>query len=337
MNSFGRLFRLSIVGESHSGSVGIIIDGCPPGIALIDKDFDADLSRRKSGPIGTSARMETDLPVIKNGVLNSTTTGAPLYIEFQNSDKRPDDYDNIKHTPRPGHADFTAYKKYSGFNDYRGGGHFSGRLTVGIVAAGVVAKKIMPGIEFTTKLIEAGGFNDIDKNDIDKNDIDKTVESAIRANDSIGGIIECRVVNIPAGLGEPYFDSIESALAHAVFSIPGIKGIEFGAGFAAATMTGSQHNDSIIDADGSTSTNNSGGINGGISNGNELVFRVAVKPASSIPQQQGTIDLRTGNRVNIEITGRHDACFALRVPVIVEAAAAIVLADFQLIRNAYLA
>ncbi len=325
MNSFGRLFRINIIGESHTGNVGIVIDGCPAGIRLDGHDFEADLLRRKSGPKGTTSRNEADTPVIKNGILNATATGAPIYIEFPNSDKKSSDYDEIRYSPRPGHADLAAFKKYSGYNDHRGGGHFSGRLTVGIVAAGVIAKKIIHEIEFTTKLVEAGGSKDIDK----------AVKKAIEDYNSIGGIIECRAANVAIGLGEPYFDSIESVLSHAIFSIPGIKGIEFGAGFGATKMTGRQHNDPIIDAKGRTSSNNAGGINGGITNGNELVFRVAVKPTSSISQQQDTIDLQTGERTTINISGRHDACFALRVPVIVEAMAAIVLADQFLIHKAY--
>jgi len=322
MNSIGRIFSLSIYGESHGKAVGIVIDGCPPGILLKEKDFIPDLARRKSGPKGTTPRREDDDPNILSGVFNGTTTGAPIHIMFTNSDAKSRDYESLKETPRPGHADYVAHKKYIGFNDYRGSGHFSGRLTVGLVAAGVVAKKIIPGIEITAKLIEAGG----------QTDIEKAVDQALLAGDSIGGIVECQALHVPIGLGEPFFDSLESQLCHICFAIPAIKGIEFGAGFNAAGMKGSEHNDTYL-PDGSTSTNHSGGINGGISNGNELIFRVAVKPTSSISITQYTAKLSGKEMVDLEIKGRHDACIALRVPVVLEAVTAVVLADNALLQG----
>lgn len=320
MNSFGKLFRVSIYGESHGKEVGVLIDGCPAGIPLEEKDFETDLLRRKSGAKGTTPRLESDTPAIKSGVFKGKTTGAPVLITFENKNVKSKDYNSLKDTPRPGHADFTAMKKYGGFNDYRGGGHFSGRLTLGLVAAGVMAKKMIAPVTVKATLVEAGGDTDIER----------AVNKAIEMKDSIGGIIECEALNVPVGLGEPFFDSVESVLSHMMFSIPAVKGIEFGAGFKAAHMTGSEHNDPIIDVSGKTGTNHAGGINGGITNGNPLVFRVVVKPTSSISLPQRTINMRTGEQVDLVIEGRHDTCIALRVPVVVECAAAIVLADLML-------
>ena len=324
MNSFGRIFRISIFGESHGPLVGITIDGCPAGIPLKAEDFLADLNRRKAGASGTTPRKEDDTPSIVSGCFNDHTTGAPLTIIFENNNTRSTDYDAIKNTPRPGHADFVLNKKHSGFNDHRGGGHSSGRLTVAIVAAGIVAKKILLDINISARLIEAGG----------NADIEAAIQKAVDQQDSIGGLIQCTATGIPVGLGEPFFDSLESAISHIVFSIPAVKGIEFGAGFAAAKMTGSQHNDAIVDATGKTATNNSGGINGGITNGNELLFKVAIKPTSSTPQEQQTWSNATQQVESFIVKGRHDLCIALRAPVVVEAATAIALADLLLINKA---
>ncbi|MGB8953379.1 MAG: chorismate synthase [Candidatus Aminicenantales bacterium] len=317
MNSFGRLFRIHIYGESHGERLGILIDGCPAGLPLKIEDFETDLARRKGGPKGTTARIEADRPQIVSGLFRGKTTGAPLLIEFRNLDARSRDYGPFEDIPRPGHADFAAMRKYHGYHDYRGGGHFSGRLTAGLTAAGVIAKKIIAPVSIRARTVEAGG----------KKDIQKAVEQAVADHDSIGGLIECEADNVPVGLGEPFFDAAESLISHVVFAIPGIKGIEFGSGFAAARMTGSRHNDLILDSSGKTQTNHAGGINGGLTNGNPLFFRVAVKPTSSIPRPQYTFNRRTGRREKMKIEGRHDTCFALRVPVIVEAAAAVVLAD----------
>ena len=324
MNSFGRIFRISIFGESHGPLVGITIDGCPAGIPLKAEDFLADLNRRKAGASGTTPRKEDDTPSIVSGCFNDHTTGAPLTIIFENNNTRSTDYDAIKNTPRPGHADFVLNKKHSGFNDHRGGGHSSGRLTVAIVAAGIVAKKILLDINISARLIEAGG----------NADIEAAIQKAVDQQDSIGGQIHCTATGIPVGLCEPIFDSVESAISHIVFSIPAVKGIEFGAGFAAAKMTGSQHNDAIVDATGKTATNNSGGINGGITNGNELLFKVAIKPTSSTPQEQQTWSNATQQVESFTVKGRHDLCIALRAPVVVEAATAIALADLLLIKKA---
>ena len=320
MNSFGTLFRISIFGESHGKWVGVTIDGCPAGIPLTENDLLPDLERRKAGAAGTTPRKEDDLPTFASGVFNGHTTGAPLTIIFENNNTRSADYEALRATPRPGHADFVLDKKFSGYNDYRGGGHSSGRLTVALVAAGVVAKNVISNITVQARLVEAGG----------NTDIDAAINKAVEEQDSIGGIVECRANGIPVGLGEPFFDSIESVISHAVFAIPAIKGIEFGSGFTAAKMTGSTHNDAIVDELGTTLSNNAGGINGGITNGNELVFRVAVKPTSSTPKEQQTWNNNTGAVEAFAVKGRHDLCIALRVPVVVEAVTAIVLADMVL-------
>ena len=322
MNSFGRIFRLHIIGESHGDGVGIIIDGCPAGLPLTTDDFSADIERRKGGlQKGTTPRKEDDLPQIKTGWFNGYTTGAPLLIWFDNTNTRSSDYEKQRAIPRPGHADFVAAQKFGGFEDYRGGGHFSGRLTLPLVAAGVVAKKLLTTININASLLEAGG----------ETDIEKGLEKAIAAKDSIGGIVECRVNGLPAGLGEPFFDAAESLISHIVFSIPAVRGIEFGTGFAAASMFGSKHNDAIEDMSGKTASNNAGGIVGGISNGNELVFRVAIKPTSSTPQTQHSLNIETGEPEDFSVRGRHDLCIALRTPVVMEAAAAVVLADLMMI------
>jgi chorismate synthase len=318
MNSFGTLFRVSIFGESHGPHIGIVIDGCPAGIPLQHEDFMEDIRRRQPGAAGTTPRVESDEPRIVSGWFNGHTTGAPLTILFDNQNTKSGDYDHLRKQPRPGHADWVAMQKFQGFNDHRGGGHFSGRLTLAIVAAGVVAKKVAGAVSISAKLVEAGGMPDIEA----------AIRKAEAENDSIGGIVECRVSGLPVGLGEPFFDSVESLLAHAVFSIPATKGIEFGSGFAASRMKGSEHNDRIIGEDGRTDTNYAGGINGGITNGNELVFRVAVKPTSSTSKPQQTLNLETGKVEELVIGGRHDRCIALRVPVVVEAVTAMVMVDF---------
>ena len=337
MNSFGRLFRVSIFGESHGEAIGAVLDGVTPGIKLSEEDFAADISRRRSGAKGTTPRIEVDAPEILSGVYNGFTTGAPLAIIFRNGNTRSGDYSKLQDIPRPGHADLTASVKWEGFNDPRGGGHFSGRLTLPIVAAGVVAKK-MAGLAINAELVEVGGVAKEDAPDGWK----EVLDAAIREKDSIGGIVECRTGRLPEGLGEPFFDSVESLISHAIFAIPGVRGIEFGDGFKAAAMKGSEHNDPFgkpagsaaspgPDAQVQTLKNGSGGINGGITNGAPIVFRVAFKPTSSIAKAQQTWNFATGSMTDLEIPGRHDTCFALRTPVIVEAMTAIVLADLLLI------
>lgn len=320
MNAFGKIFTVQIFGASHEPAIGIIIDGCPAGIAVSEEDFMTDIERRKPGAKGTTTRIETDLPQLVSGVYKGHTTGAPICIQFKNETQRSSDYDNFSQIPRPGHADFVLHKKHKGFNDPRGGGHASGRLTLCLVAAGVIAKKIIQPISIQAALIEAGG----------KKNIDQAIEEALKAKDSIGGIIECCATNMPIGLGEPFFESLESQISQLVFAIPATKGIEFGSGFEAANMSGSQHNDALIDKDGTTKTNHAGGINGGISNGNPLIFRVAIKPTSSTAQQQESINLASNQLEQFTVQGRHDVCIALRAPVVIEAATAIALADAYL-------
>ncbi|MBR5333530.1 MAG: chorismate synthase [Alistipes sp.] len=324
MNSWGDKFRLTIWGESHGAQVGVSIDGVPAGIALSEDDFLCDLDRRRAGAAGTTPRKESDAPHIVSGLFNGYTTGSPLTIEFQNENTRSGDYRNLTTHPRPSHADLVAQQKWNGYNDPRGGGHFSGRITLGMVAAGVVAKKILgEAVNFTTDIIEIGGCKD-------KNQWASLIEQAQRDHDSLGGIIECRVCGIEAGLGEPFFDSVESLAAHLLFSVPAVKGVEFGAGFEAARMKGSEHNDPIISADGKTATNHAGGIVGGITNGNEIVARVAIKPTASIAKGQQTFNFDSQQIEELIIKGRHDVCITLRAAVVAEAALAIALADLKL-------
>lgn len=323
MNSFGRIFRISTFGESHGPVIGVSIDGVPPGIPLTIDDFAEDLNRRRAGVKGTTTRIEDDFPEIISGWFNEYTTGAPLTILFRNTNTQSSDYQNIAKTPRPGHADFVAYKRYKGFNDFRGGGHFSGRLTIALVAAGVVAKKVLKDIDISARVISVAGLTNIDE----------AIEKALDKGDSVGGLVECHAKGIPIGWGEPFFDSVESFISHLAFAVPAVKGIEFGSGFKAANMLGSQHNDQILDETGRTPTNNAGGLSGGLTNGNELVFRVAIKPTSSIGIKQETFSIDTGKVEELYVEGRHDVCIALRIPVIIEAITAIALADLMIINK----
>lgn len=325
MNSFGRFFRVSIFGESHGESVGVSIDGIPAGIPLKLDDFLPDMERRKGGKQkATTPRQEADIPIFKSGIFKDFTTGVPITILFENNNTRSGDYEKLRDVPRPGHADFVAHKKFGGFEDYRGGGSFSARLTAGIVAAGVVAKKMLgETIKIQAEVTEVAG---------EKN-IEAGIEKAIDAKDSVGGIVECRVTGLPIGLGEPFWDSVESMLAHAAFAIPAVKGIEFGNGFQSTKLFGTENNDVILNDDGQTKTNNAGGIVGGITNGNELVYRIAIKPTSSTPKQQHTWNWETKQLEDFSVKGRHDLCVALRAPVILEAMTAIVLADLMIMEN----
>jgi chorismate synthase len=320
MNRFGRHFSVAILGESHGDGVGLVIDGCPAGLPLAVDDFIEDTERRKGGrQKGTTPRQEEDLPQFLTGHFNGRTTGAPLTLFFPNRNTRSADYERQRAVPRPGHADFVAHHKYGGYEDYRGGGHFSGRLTLCLVAAGVVAKRLLAPLHIRASIAEIGGTSDVEAG----------LANAIARKDSVGGIVECRVEGLPIGLGEPFFDSVESLLAHAAFSIPAVKGVEFGTGFAAARMFGSEHNDAITDMQGTTATNHAGGIVGGITNGNELVWRIAIKPTSSTPKDQYTLNWETGAMETFSVKGRHDLCIALRVPPVMEAVTAMVIADLM--------
>ena len=314
MDSFGQKLRLDIFGASHAPYVGITLRGVPADLRLTPDDFIADLSRRKSGALGTTPRIEDDLPEISDRRKDDGT----FTLRFANRNYRDADYADFTHIPRPGHADFVALARYGSLRN----GWFSGRMTLPLVAAGVVAKKMIAPLTVEASLIEVGGTPTSEKEAVQAK-----LEEAVREGDSLGGIVECRCTGVPVGLGEPFFDSLESLLAHAVFAIPGIRGIEFGDGFAAARMKGSDHNDPIVDAAGHTARNGAGGINGGLSNGNPIVFRIAVKPTSSIRKKQQTFDFASGQLIEYSVPGRHDACFALRVPPVVEAVTACVFAN----------
>ena len=367
MNTFGRRYRVSIFGESHGEMIGVVLDGVPAGLELSEQDFEHDILRRKSGAKGTTPRIEADQPQIVSGVFEGHTTGAPLTIVFRNTNTHSSDYSLFAAMPRPGHADLTAALKWDDCQDPRGGGHFSGRLTLPVVAAGVVAKKMLadltmldetPCNDVSARIVELGGIGlgdvsaspDMIENALGTagvadchSDREKRVEEslpqqwkqaidqAIKEGDSLGAVVECTVPSIDPGYGEPFWDSVESQLAHAIFAIPGVRGIEFGDGFKAAAMKGSEHNDPI-DETGRPTKNGAGGINGGITNGAPITFRVAFKPTSSIRKAQQTYNFAKQEMDTLEVPGRHDACFALRAPVVVESMTAIVLADLALCR-----
>ena len=333
MNTFGRKFRVSIFGESHGELIGVVLDGVPAGLELSEQDFEADILRRKSGAKGTTPRIEADQPMIVSGLFEGHTTGAPLTIVFKNTNTHSSDYSLFAAMPRPGHADLTAALKWDDCQDPRGGGHFSGRLTLPVVAAGVVAKKMLadatildetPCNEVNANIIELGGLSDPQA-------WPGAIDAAVKEGDSLGAIVECTVPNIDPGYGEPFWDSVESQIAHAIFAIPGVRAIEFGDGFAAAAMKGSEHNDPI-GADCRPSKNGAGGVNGGITNGAPIVFRVAFKPTASIRKAQQTYNFAKDEMDTLEVPGRHDVCFALRAPVVVEAMTAIVLADLASVK-----
>lgn len=344
MNTFGRKFRVSIFGESHGDLIGVVMDGVPAGLELDVHDFEKDILRRKSGAKGTTPRIENDEPSIVSGVFEGHTTGAPLTITFRNNNTHSSDYELFAAMPRPGHADLTAALKWDDCQDPRGGGHFSGRLTLPVVAAGVVAKKILadatilddtPCAEINARIVELGGIKaeGICADSGLPEQWRRAVDEAIKDGDSLGAVVECTVPDIDPGYGEPFWDGVESMISHAIFAIPGVRGIEFGDGFHAAAMKGSEHNDPIGE-DARPMKNGAGGANGGITNGAPVRFRVAFKPTSSIRKAQRTFNFQTGEMDTLEVPGRHDVCFALRAPVVVEAMAAITLADLVLLKQA---
>ena len=322
-NSFGSKFRLSIWGASHTPEIGVRIEDVPQGIALSEADFEADLSRRRASAKGTTARHEKDIPTLRTGVVDGVTTGEPIEIVFQNGDTRSSDYSQFENHNRPSHIDFTARAKYGSEVDLRGSGQFSGRMTVLLVAAGVVAKKIVGGVDYKTEIVEIGGSRD-------KSQFADIVAAAVADCDSVGGVVECRAKGVGIGLGEPFFDSAESVIAHLLFSVPAVKGVEFGSGFEGVKLRGSQRNDCFVDGEGHTATNNEGGINGGITNGNDLVVRVAIKPTPSIAREQMTYNKELGEVAPLVIKGRHDACIVLRAAVVVESVVAIALAELAM-------
>ncbi len=322
-NSFGDSFKIEIYGGSHTESLGVIISGVPQGLQLTEADFTADIDRRRAGAKGTTPRREGDVPHIVSGVENGVTTGDKLEIVFYNENTRSGDYDRLRVHPRPSHADLTARHKYGEKFDLRGGGIFSGRMTLLLVAAGVVAKKITAQAQYTSRIVEIGGCREPEH-------FESVVAAAQREGDSVGGVVECTVTGAGRDLGEPFFDSVESVAAHLLFSVPAVKGVEFGSGFEGVRLRGSERNDLIIDSLGTTATNHEGGINGGIANGNPIVVRVAIKPTPSIGRSQQTYNFESQRVEELNIGGRHDACIVLRAAVVVEAVMAIALAELKL-------
>jgi chorismate synthase len=351
-NSFGELFRITSFGESHGPCIGVVIDGCPAGLSLNEEDIQKEVDKRK--PVysaGQTARVEEDKVEVLSGVFQGRTTGAPITLLVHNRDIDSSVYEAVRFVPRPGHADYTAYMKYGGFNDYRGGGRFSGRVTVGLVMAGAVAKKLLEKLDiqvlaFTIQIgsIKAGAsslgdiIRNIQSNPLRCPDLQAAkamagiIEQASREGDSLGGVVEGMAFNLPVGLGEPYFDSLEGQIAKALFSIPAVKGVEFGSGFAAVARKGSENNDPFVIADGRvvSATNQAGGILGGISTGMPLVLRAAVKPTPSISKKQNTVNLQTMENAELHIKGRHDACIVPRAAVVIESMMAVTLCDFVL-------
>lgn len=348
-NTFGNNIAVTIFGESHGRAVGAVLDGMPSGIP-VDEDFIAyQMSLRKSVGAISTARKEADEVKIVSGVFNGMTTGTPITFIIENQDTKSRDYGELAYKARPGHADYTAQVKYKGFQDFRGGGHFSGRITAGLVAAGAVAVSTLKsqGISIGTHILSCGGVRDRNFNDI-QSDIDflnarefavldntkaEEMKSAIMAaktdGNSVGGVLETAVIGMPAGVGEPWFDTVEGMLSHALFSIPAVKGVEFGAGFGYADMKGSQANDPFRNVDGNicTSTNNCGGILGGITDGMPIIFRCAVKPTPSIYQLQQTVNMQTGENTELQIKGRHDPAIVHRARVVADSVTALVLYD----------
>ena len=348
-NTFGSKIAVTLFGESHGKAIGAVLDGMPPGID-VDEDFIArQMSLRKSVGAISTARREADEVKILSGVFNGRTTGTPITFMIENQDQRSRDYGELAYKARPGHADYAAEIKYGGFQDFRGGGHFSGRITAGLVAAGAVAISALreKGVTVGTHILSCGGvrdrsFGDV-KSDIDSLDgrefavLDTSKEEEMKAaimaakseGDSVGGCLETAVYGMPAGVGEPWFDTVEGLLSHALFSVPAVKGVEFGAGFAYADMRGSQSNDPFRSENGRvvTETNNCGGIRGGITNGMPILFRCAVKPTPSIYKEQRTIDMRTEENTTLVINGRHDPAIVHRARVVVDSVTALVLLD----------
>jgi len=351
-NTLGKLFAITSFGESHGQCVGVIIDGCPAGLPITEADIQKELDRRKPG-IGVAAtpRTEEDKVQILSGIFDEKTTGAPVCLLVLNRDINSSSYEETRFLLRPGHADYTAFIKYGGFNDFRGGGRFSGRITAGFVMAGAVAKKLLNlvGIEVLAHTTEIGGieakpksFDEIKEN-VDQNslrcadlaaaeEMARAIEQAKAEGDSVGGIIEGIALNVPVGLGEPVFDTLDGELAKVLFAIPAVKGVEFGSGFSVAGKRGSENNDPFAIKDGKIVivTNNAGGMLGGVSNGMPIVVRVAVKPTSSIAKNQETVDIENMENATLSVKGRHDVCIVSRAVAVVEAMMAVTLCDFAI-------
>lgn len=327
MNSFGTLFKVTLYGESHQDAIGIVIDGVKPGLKINWDDVEGDLAKRRPGAVGTTPRVEKDKLEVTSGIFNEYTTGSPLHIMIKNENVISKDYSHLKSQPRPGHADFVASMKYQGFHDYRGGGRFSGRLTAPLVVAGSIAKQMLP-FEFSHELIQVGSLTDMSQ-------LDTYLREVHNQGESVGGIVEVRVKNMIVGLGEPMFEKLDAKIGQMMFSIPAVKGVEIGTGFSGATLYGSLFNDVYEDETGKTLTNHSGGVSGGISNGNDLVVKVFVKPTSSIGKAQSSFNLESKQKQSFEIGGRHDTAIVRRVGIVLENALAICLADLYLWSKIY--
>ena len=347
-NIIGNNLTLTLFGESHNSEIGAIMDGLSAGIKIDEDYISLCLNRRRPNSMIETARKESDHYRFISGIFNSYTTGSSLGIIVENENIKSSDYDDISHLARPGHADYTAYVKYHGFNDYRGGGHFSGRLTTPIVIAGAIVKKALEkfGIKIVSHIKQIGNVTDRDFLDFDKdvdlvkdqffpvlnqvqNQMEEEISNARSESDSIGGKVQVAITNLPVGLGEPYFSSIESEISRAMFSLGGVKGIEFGLGFGFCSMKGSKVNDPFVYSDNKviTKTNYNGGINGGISNGMPVVFSLAIKPTPSISKAQETIDFKEQTNREINIKGRHDPCIVRRMCVVSETLTALVIGD----------
>jgi len=351
-NSLGKIFTITSFGESHGNCVSVIIDGCPAGLSITEEDIQAEVDKRRPGVrVAATARVEEDKVEVLSGLLDGYTTGAPICLLIRNKDVDSSEYEKARFLPRPGHADYTAFMKYGGFNDFRGGGRFSGRITASFVMAGAVAKKLLSliDIEVLAHTVAIGGIQarpktvDEIRESIDQSpvkcadpiaaeEMTRAIELAKGKGDSVGGVIEGIALNVPVGLGEPTFDTLEGDLAKALFAIPAVKGVEFGSGFSAAGRRGSENNDPFTIRDGKivTATNNAGGILGGISNGMPIVVRVAVKPISSIAQSQETVDVKKMEIATLAVKGRHDACIVPRAVPVVESMVAVTLCDFAM-------
>jgi chorismate synthase len=352
-NSIGKEFTVTSFGESHGKCVGEVVDGCPAGLPLSEADVQAELDRRiPLQPKIVSGRIEKDVVQILSGVFNGFTTGAPISMMVENKEAKSSDYEAIKDLPRPGHADYSARIRYGDFNDYRGGGRFSGRVTVAVIMAGAVAKKLLSKFDVdvlaytkaigSVKMGKSLGFEEIRKRRYATavrcpdlacaKAMEEAIVNAKKGGDSLGGIIECIALGVPAGIGEPLFDSLDADIAKMLMAVPAVKGVEFGAGFKAAELKGSENNDAYLVRNGKvvTQTNNAGGILGGLSSGMPIVLRVAVKPTSSIAKEQRTVNLAKMENAKLKVSGRHDPCVVPKAVPVVESAVAIVLADHMI-------
>ncbi len=357
-NSIGKEFVVTTFGESHGKVVGVVVDGCPAGLPLSEADFQEELDRRiPAEPKIVSARIEKDIVKILSGFFNGFTTGAPIALTVENKETNSSDYEDIKDLPRPGHSDYPARIRYGGFNDYRGGGRFSGRVTVGLIMAGAIAKKLLGRYDidvlaYTQSIGKIRTDKEFSAAEIRKNKnaaatrcpdlacaekMEEAIVNARKEGESLGGVIECIALNMPAGIGEPLFDALDADLAKALFGVPAVKGVEFGAGFRAAELTGSQNNDAFLLKNGKiiTSTENAGGILGGLSSGMPIMIRVAIKPTPSIAKEQKTVNLSSMEEAPISVKGRHDPCVVPKAVPAIEASVAITLAD-HLIRSGYI-